>query len=807
VKISWNWLQRHVDLTGLDPHDIANRFTMSVAELEGIEEFGATYDKVLTARIVSVRQHEGAQKLKIVELDLKGRSVTVISGAPNVAAGTIIPFAQPGVVLEGVEGKPEVSVVELKGITSPGVTCSERELGISDDHSGLLIFADDTPVGVPLTHILPVHDYILEIDNKSITHRPDLWGHRGIAREVAALVGRPMKRFDSTIPEVEGDPLTVEVKDRELCPRYAAQVFDDITIGPSPLWLKASLALVGVRPISNVVDITNFVMLDVGNPLHAFDSRFIKGETIIVRTAHEGETINTLDGVERPLLESDLLIADAAGGIALAGVMGGEESEIRDDTTRVVLEAACFDPSAIRRTSYRLGLRTEASARFEKGLDMSLPLKSTALFSHLLMEYVPGARIASRLYDVTGEEVKPTVVRVAPSYIRRRLGADISNQRMKEMLTGLEFKVREEGDDMFFVTVPPFRAVRDVGIPEDIVEEIGRLHGYDNIAPVPILASVEPTPAVTSRTLERKVKRALVGSGYAEILSYSFDSAAQAAAMGYSLEGAVELANPISSDMPVLRRHLMPNMLACAVRNAQHRDEFRLFEPGRSFAANEAVAADNPDRKEIPHQERRVAGLIYSRKCDGFELYRLIKAHVEHLLVSLGRGECSFAPVEKLVNCPWVVQERARTVRLAGQECGIVGMLSPVVRDSLKLRGKVAFFEVNLEPAIAAPEATLLFKPLPRFPAVQNDLSVIVEADVQHETVAAVISRTAGELLDELELFAVFRGEPIPEGRKSLSYHLRFRRPDRTLTDAEIEPVVGRVLSALKDEVGGEIRT
>ncbi len=287
MKISWNWLQRHVDLDRLDPFEIADRFTMSVAELEGIEEFGATYDRVVTARILKITPHPDSDKLQLLDLDLGDRRVTAISGAPGIVEGSVIPFAQPGVRLEGVDGKPEVRIVEIRGVTSPGVTCSERELGFSDDHTGLLVFPPETPVGKPLTELLPCHDYILEIDNKSITHRPDLWGHRGIAREIAALVRRPMRPFDGTIDESSEDPLTVKVADPDLCPRYAAQVFDNIRVEASPLWLKLSLALVGVRPISNVVDATNFVMLDVGNPLHAFDSRFLDGYTIIVRRARE----------------------------------------------------------------------------------------------------------------------------------------------------------------------------------------------------------------------------------------------------------------------------------------------------------------------------------------------------------------------------------------------------------------------------------------------------------------------------------------------------------------------------------------
>jgi phenylalanyl-tRNA synthetase beta chain len=797
MHISWNWLQRHVDLTGLDPNTIADRFTMSVAELEGIEEFGATYDKLVSARIAAIRPHADSDKLNIVELDLGDRTIAAISGAPNVVQNAVVVFALPGVVLEGMDGKPEVKVAEIRGFTSPGMTCSERELGFSDDNSGLMFLPPETPLGVPLTDIVPCHDFILEIDNKSITHRPDLWGHRGIAREIAALVKRPMKAFDATIDEGSEDPLTVRVDDPDLCPRYCAQAFDRIKVEESPLWLKIALSLVGVRPISNVVDITNFVMLDVGNPLHAFDARFLDGDTIVVRRARENEKITTLDGEERELLQSDLLIADADRGVALAGVMGGENSEIRSDTTRVVLEAAAFDASGIRRTSSRLGLRTEASARFEKALDPLFPLQATALFSQLLREISPQVTVASRFYDVAKPAPEPTIIRIAPEFIRRKLGAPVETSVMKEMLTGIEYGVEDEGGE-FVVTVPTFRATKDVSIAEDIVEEIGRLYGYDNIVPAPVVATVKPIPPLPSKLLARRAREAMVACGYNEVMTYSFDSANLANQMGYSLDGALELANVISSDMPVMRRHLLPNMLLHAQKNGQFRDDFRLFEYGRVFY---------PSAGTIPHQERRICALAYSRSGDSFDLFLRLKAHVESVVGGLGRGEITFGAIEGADDLPWVVADNGRSISYGGTDIGLVSMLHPVVRDTLKLRGKIAFFEINLEAIFAAPEKVVTFKPLPRFPAIQNDLSVIVEADVAYEQVADVIEGAGGELLDDLELFATFRGDPIPAGKKSLSFHLRFRSTDRTLKDAEVEPLVEAVLGALKAEVDGEIRT
>lgn len=798
MKISWNWLNRHVDLSGLDPYETAHRFTMSVAELDGVEEYGSTYDLVVAARVVSVVPHPSADHLHLVELDTGSGRVTLVSGATNLRSGVVVPFAPPGVRLEGLEEKPVVSTVTIRGVSSPGVVCSERELGISDDHSGVMELPESTKPGTRLTDICPIHDFILDMDNTSVTHRPDLWGHRGIAREVAALVDRPLKGFDLKVPESDEDPIHVSVEAPDLCPRYTALVFDKVHVRPSPLWLKCLINLVGVRPINNVVDITNFVMLDVANPLHAFDARFVAGDTILVRHAHPGEELTTLDGQVRDLLPSDAVIADAEKGVGLAGVMGGENSQILADTHRIILEAATFNPSAIRKTSARLGLRTDASVRFEKSLDRPTAQMASAEFAHMLAELVPESKVASRFYDVQAPEVTPTVITVKPSWIRKKLGAPISDEAMKTMLERIEFRV-ETGKDEFRIHVPSFRATRDITIPEDVVEEIGRLYGYDNIVPTPILAPVEPPPRLVANELQPVVVDTLVGMGYQEILSYSFDSAQFASQIGYSLEGAPELRNPISADLPVMRRSLLPNMLLAVGRNALEWEDFSLFEVGRVFFTD----SDG----EIPTQYRHVAGLIYSRHEDNFELYRKIRGDVEGLLGRLHRGSTRFVMPDGLGNMPWSIPEKARSIEVAGHLVGYVSLLSPLVRDAMKLRGRVALFELNLEELFTLPEVVPVFQPLPRFPSMEQDISVIVECDVSFEDVERAILKRGSQLLQRSELVAVFKGAPIPEGKKSLSFRLEFRSNERTLTDEDVSPVMSDILAGLKADVKGEIRT
>ncbi len=798
MKISWNWLNRHVDLSGLDPHEIAHRFTMSVAELDGVEEFGRSYNEAVVARVLEIDVHPHASQVRIVKLDTGRGTVSLVSGAPNLRVGMHLPYAPPGVQLEGLDGKPLVSVVTIRGVESPGVVCSERELGISDNHDGVMDIPEGVPVGTPLAEWAPLHDFVLELDNTSITHRPDLWGHRGIAREIAALVGRTLRPFSMEIPQGVQDPLVVTVEDPDLCPRYTALVFDNIKVAESPVWLKCMLSMVGVRPINNVVDLTNFVMLDVANPTHAFDARFIAGPSINVRSAQPGEELTTLDGQERTLVLSDVVIADAEKGIGLGGIMGGENSQILPDTSRVVLESASFNPSAIRRTSSRLGLRTDASVRFEKALEREMPLQATALFARLLPELAPGAVVASRLYDVAAPAPAPVVLDVKPSWIRRKLGVDLDDGTMAGMLEKIEFVV-ERSHDRFLIHVPPFRATRDVTIPEDIVEEIGRLYGYDNIVPVPILAPVEPPPRIAANELSPVVADTLVGIGYQEILSYSFDSAQFAATMGYDLSEAPELRNPISADMPVMRRSLLPNMLLAAGRNALEWDQFRLFEMGRVFFTDM--------EGEIPYQERRVAGVLYGRHEDNFDIYRKLRGDVELLLGRLHRGAPKFVVPDAMANMPWTVPDKARSIEVAGKLVGYVSLLNPLVRDKMKVRGAMALFELNLEELFELPEVVPVFQPLPRFPSIEQDISVIVECEMPFDEVERAITRRGTELLNGCALVAVFKGAPIPDGKKSLSFRLEFRSPERTLTDDDVQPVMSDILAGLRADVGGDIRS
>ncbi len=797
MKISWRWLSEYVDLDGLDPVETAERFTLSVAELEGVEPVGAGLEEVRAARIVSVEDHPNADRLKVVKVDA-GRGVqTCVSAAPNLTPGAMGVFAPAGVALpNGLKLK----AAKMRGVLSEGMLLAEDELGLTDDHTGVIVLPDDAPVGAPAASVLPLEDVLWEIDNKSITHRPDLWGHYGIAREVAAVTRRELKPLDLSLEFAHDDPLTVRLDAPDLCLRYTAYLLDGVAVQPSPLWLRTRLHRLGVRPISNVVDATNYVMLAVGNPIHAFDRRFLAQDTIVIRRAAEGEVLRTLDDVDRRLCPEDCVIADAEKGIALAGVMGGANSEIQDDTTQVVLESACFHGPAIRRTSVRVKHRTEASMRFEKSLDPSIAYDAAILFGKLCLELCPGARIASRLYDVGVKAPKPITVRMPLGLIDRRLGQPMEKEFVLDTLARLGFRCRVRGDELE-ADVPTWRATKDISIPEDIVEEVGRIYGYDNITPADPLVAVKPPHRLPGKQQEYDVKQFLTTrANMTEIMLYAFEQTRVMDALGLSPADHVAVRNPISSDLPVLRRSLAPGLLASIETNYRERPAYAAFEIARVFLPRPAG--------ELPHQPRHAAGVIVDRAREedpDAELFFRAKGAVWSLLKWLGYDEPELADLPDDARC-WAHPVRAAGVKVGGRVVGAFGQAHPRALRALKLPVGAAVFELDLDELLRVEKRPLRYQPAPRFPGITWDLSVVAPESVRVQQIQDLIAQTDRRLVREVEFVAAYRGDPIPAGRKSVTFSITFRSDERTLQEDEVEPIHQRIVKRLKEQLGCELR-
>ncbi len=792
MKFTWNWLKDFADLDGLDPLAVADRFTLTVAELEGVERVGTGLAGVRPARIASLDAHPSEPRWRVVTLDLGGREVRCVSGAPNLAVGAVVPVVLPGCELPGVG---VVKAREMRGIASEAVVLSEAEMGLSDDHGGVLILPPTTPVGVPLPEAAPVEDVIFEVDNKAITHRPDLWGHWGIAREVAAMTGRTLKPLDESFPQGTVEALRVIVDDPADCPRYLAMGYAGVRVVPSPFQIARRLRLCGMRPINNVVDLTNYVMLAVGEPVHAFDRRRIRGDVIRVRRAAPGEPFRTLDGQDHTLCEDDLLIADAERGIALAGVMGGEESGIADDTTDVVLECATFHPGRIRKTSVRHGLRTESSARFEKSLDPRLPPKAMALFTRMLAEVSPGAAPSTRVADVAAPAADLPRIRIAPATVSRRLGVEVPGERTAAILRSLEFTVHTAPDGVLEVQVPSHRATRDISIPEDLIEEVGRVVGYDHIPPVPPPIIEGHVPRDPMRALIRQVRHLLAfAGGLDEVMTYSFPSEALLARLRLDPGPSLRLRNTLSADHVRLRTEIAHNLLAALERNATHTPAFGVFEVGRVFYPE-------PGPDGLPRQPHHVGVLTYDRGASSSEaataLFRRLKGI---LLLVLERLDLETPAADEPAGSPkpWAHPNRAVTVAASGRGVGVLAAVHPAVMQALDCPGAAVIAEVDLDAVLALPRRTRAFTPIPRFPSVQADLSFIVEEGARAGDLVPMIRGHAGHTLVGVEFVTEYRGPPVPAGHRSVTFRMTFQAPDRTLSEAEVRESVARVVAAAR---------
>ncbi len=827
--ISTNWIARHLDLTDVDLDGLAERFTLSVAELEGTERVG-DLPHVVVGHVLEAELIEGTH-LHRCQVDDGAGTRQVVCGAPNVAAGQRVALALPGARL----GDLEIRQARVRGVDSAGMICSERELGLSDEHAGILVLDPDDPTladhlapGTPLSDLPGVRDTLWEIDNKSLTHRPDMWGHRGVARELAALLGRPLEPFEAVYPTpvvyTEDRPLTVTVDDPAACPRYTAVTLDGLAVAPSPLWLRMLLGRVGTRPISNAVDATNFVMLDLGNPLHAFDRRDLVGDTITVRRARDGERFVTLDEAEHTLTHADLLIADAERGVALAGVMGGRNSEIKPDTTRVVLESANFDPAVVRMTAQRLGLRTESSARFEKALDPALALDASRAFCSLLQDLAPGVRVTSALHDVAAPLPAPPPITLHPDRVRARLGLPtdaLPDARIAEILTSLSFGVQPaarvqpaasaQAAGAFTVTVPSWRATKDISIEADLVEEVGRIYGYDNIPPAgPLVRLRRPHPNA-KKTFERAARVHLsLASGFDEVMTYSFDFDPLLEKIGAVPAHRVLLRNAISAEMPALRTALGPNLLGVAQKNDRATDRVAVYELGRVF-----LPADTPG--EIPVQPTTLGALVAERVPEGDPDARLF-FELAGALAGLARAveRAPLTLAQGGVDRPWAHPVRQARLVLPGGDpadpaatVGYVAEVHPLTIQRLGLRKGAALFELDLDAWRATPTVHAQYAPPPRFPAVLRDFAVVVPlatpAAAVRDAIAGAETSPPG-VIDRVEFQSVYYGPGLEEGTKSLAWSVAARLPDRTLTEAEAKAVEEAVWRAVAARVGGRPR-
>ena len=798
MNVSIKWLKEYVDFE-LSPEALAERLLMLGMEIESIKRLGEGLDRVVVGRINSVQKHPKADKLVLCNVDVgSGTDAQIVCGAPNAREGLVAPIALVGAQLpNGLT----IKRAKIRGEESGGMLCSEQELAISDEASGLMELPEDTQIGAPIVEALGLDDVMLELE---ITpNRPDCLSMIGVGREISVITGNPLKLPEIDVQEetVDTHNLTrVTIEDPELCPRYAARVIRGVKIGPSPTWLQRRLEAIGVGTISNIVDITNYVLMEYGHPLHAFDYHRLAENRIVVRRAKPGETLKTIDAEERELTPDMLVIADAEHPVALAGVMGGFDSEITDQTVDVLLESAYFHPPSIRKTSKALGMHTEASHRFERGADPEGVIPAINRAAQLIVE-IAGGEICSGIIDVYPGERETPNIKLRPERVNFVLGTEIADDDICGILTRLGFAV----SDTFEVRVPTFRP--DVGQEIDLVEEIARVYGFDNI-PTTLPRGDIPIPKVEPKAdLRERVKTYLLQCGMMEAMNYAFYHPDVFDRLRLSskdpLRQAVQIANPLSVDQSIMRTTLLPSLLANAQRNRNHQiNDVQFFECSKVFIPN--------GTDEYPNEPEYVAGMITGnlgagvygdpfRPADFFD----IKGIVEGMLNRCGVSDYTITHTEH----PTFHPGRRAEIRVKDKTLCVFGEAHPEVLENYDLPSKAYLFELDFEKLVDVVELMKQFEPIPIYPSVNRDLAIVLDADIPASRPIDIIESTEGELVSSLHLFDVYTGEQVPEGKKSLAFAIEYRSTTETLTDEIVDRVHGGILERLEQELGATLRS
>lgn len=781
MKISLSWLQDYVKIKA-SPEKIAAELTLKTCAVENILDERKQLEGLVVAKVLTVEKHPNADKLSLVLVDFGKGKTKVVCGAPNVAVGRSVVLAALGSVLpNGLE----IKKAKIRGVESAGMLCAEDELGLSKDHSKILVLdPKKARVGMSFADYLGKDDVVFEIENKSISHRPDLFSHFGMAREAAAIFGMKItKAKDAPIKFSSNDKLTVKVEAKKLCPRYLGVVLSDLKIKPAPEFMQKRLYSVGVRPINNVVDITNYVMLELGNPLHAFDAAKLSGKKIVIRLAKKGEKIKTIDNVERELQPTDLIIADAEKPIAIAGVMGGLASEVTDGTKRIILEAANFDPSVVRKTSWRLGLRSEAVTRFEKNLTPALAEVAMKRAVNLLVKYA-GAKVTSKIIDIYPVKEEKLKLELDPKYCQELLGLKISKIQIKNILTKLGFKVsglREK----FIVVVPSCR--RDVKITEDLIEEVGRFYGAYSIPAEPFMAEVKPVVKDPVLKLSRELKAILSGLGLDELVTYSFYGKREVEASGYKPEDHLTIVNPLSPELKYLRRGLLPQLLSKMALNLPNFEKPVFYEVGHLYS--------------LEKEKISFAALIFGEK---EKVFFEAKGVMEVIMQKLGIKFSTEAV--KLNQIPFE-KERSLVYKAKKEAVGLVGLVSSSVLKKFGIKkGYVAAIVCDVETLDEVRQKSKAVLTLPKFPAAKIDLAFVLKNDLPLAVIEKAIREAGKPLLENIIVFDIYRGKPLDPSEKSLAFHLTYRSPERTLTDAEVLAIRKKVEARLLKDFGAKIR-
>ncbi len=807
MKLSTEWLNDYVPVSDVDA--LAKKLTHAGLEIEGVTKLGQGLTNVVVAQIQASVQHPNADKLSVTTIDAGvGTPLQVVCGAKNYQVGDKVPLAMVGASLPG---GLKIKEAKLRGVESFGMLCSAKELGLAEDASGLLILDPGLKPGTPIAEALGLKGAVFEVN--VTPNRADALSHLGIARDVAALTGATVKPPEAKLNESgtpAGDLVRIRIEDPERCPRYAARVITGVRIGPSPDWMKRRLEACGVRAINNVVDVTNYVLLEYGHPLHGFDLDQVAGSEIVVRRAKAGEKLTTLDGKERALDQDDLCICDRDRPQALAGVMGGGHSEVTEKTSRILLESAYFQPGSIRRSAKRHGLHTEASHRFERGADVQAVTSALDRAAALIAE-LGGGQVARGRVDVFPTQPSPRKVTLRYARVGEVLGLAVEPTECRRILKALGFGAEEETPSSLVVLVPTFRP--DVDREEDLIEEIARIRGFDAIPEVLPGAPATLPPEPASFEVERRIRQALSATGLSEVVNYSFvapekETWVHPGPIGElgKTAGFLSLQNPLSVEQSVMRQSLLGGLLQNLSSNLRHGAErVRLYELGRGYFPRPKLESD---LQPVAHEQSYVSGVVYGSRGlrtwadkDARAEFHDAKGSVEALLESLRIG-VTFVQAERAPFHP-----RATAAVMVGDVVvGYVGELHPKVARVFDVPDSVFAFELHLDQLEAHARLVPAYAALGKYPAVHRDLAVLVPLALTHSEVRRVILEVGTPLVTDARVFDVYTGKPIPEGQKNLAFAIRYQSKDRTLTDAEVAEAHGKIVEEVNRRLGASLR-
>lgn len=848
MLVSKSWIEQFTDIPkDITPEQMGEDLTLHVVEVEDVIDEAKFLDKIFVGRVASVQKHPNADKLNICTVEFgEAHPAQVVCGGSNVTEGMLCAFGSLGAKVRWHgEGDPiELKKAKIRDTDSYGMICASDEIGLgemfpksdekeildltshfrhperpegvegSPSKAGDLFTSDslqsssgrDDVVGKPLAEALGLEDVVFDIDNKSMTHRPDLWGQYGMAREVAAMYGQSLKGYEPRKLKGLGArnwKLDIDVQDAEACPRYMGLVVDGIEVGESPDWLKKRLMAVGVEPINNVVDVTNYVMLELGQPMHAFDAgQIANGKeqiAITIRKANAEEQFISLDEKEYLLTTEDLVIATDDRVIALAGVKGSSNSGVTDETTTIVLESANFDAVPVRRTSMRHGLRTDASSRFEKALDPHTAEPAMRRAFELIQEVCPSAKQSSTLCDQANFSLDQGPIALDTDYVRRKMGVDFDTKEMIRILESLGFGVKSK-KQMLHVTVPTWRATKDIAIKEDLVEEIARMYGYDNIESV--LPAFPITPPVRNplRELETQLRQLFAyEAGYSEVSNYSFVSPDLIQKTGEQVSDYVELNNPVAKDRPYLRRYLITNMLQNVEQNLHRFETVKLFEIGKVFKKDE-TGEDDGIGGTLPKQDTLFAAAYAAKGDDNpfFELSTRLAEVMDHLGVAVAFKKSD-------ITHAFVHPGRVADICVGDTNVGHITEVHPMVQDVVGVDARTAMCEINLTVLLPLITEKSNYTALSQYPVVERDIAFLVDTSIEHDAIAAFLIES-DVLTVNVELFDVFQGKGVPDGKKSMAYRITYRSDDKTLEGGEVDAVHGKIVEALEKKFFVELR-